>query len=54
MDKVRTPSNSDMEVLLGDFSTDVERECACKQKIQNKCIHEISNNNEVTVLKIVY
>jgi hypothetical protein len=33
--------------LLGDFNAKVGRDDIFKPKIGNKCLHEISNNNEV-------
>jgi hypothetical protein len=39
-----------MKILLGDFRAKVEREDIFKQTIGNESLHEIGNDNGVTVV----
>jgi hypothetical protein len=39
-----------MKVLLGDFNAKVGRENICNPKIRNESLHEISNDDRVTIV----
>jgi hypothetical protein len=41
-----------MNFLLGDFNAKVGREDIFKTTISNESLHEISNDNEITVVKL--
>jgi hypothetical protein len=40
-----------MKILLGDFNAKLGREDILKPAIGNECLHEISNDNGVRVVK---
>jgi hypothetical protein len=44
--------NCHMKILLGDFNAKVGREDIFKLTIGNESLHEISNDNGVTVVNI--